>query len=884
MHSIKIRIPIINFDKIRAARANRELTRRMRTLLSGLESPYRRIDWTSDDGSIQSQTLPTEVATIVQNVLSEAGLKCTLNASSEEGRSTITINCSPNELNVQDILSEHRKKILSSVVLSQDETLIKELVDSVSTAWEKLSKPSEDAFNILRDAPPIVIQLAEKIDELFIGMKSSTTKKTTSETAVLSSVHYTNLFINLMMKASPDLFRFVFKKTPLGPIFIAGYQIADDVFYSKKWIAGRKKHQKALFSTGMQIQLFSEMYDSLSKILTDRIESKINQLRGYTNLNDQQITDLIDNNQTELLDSTSDEAKTLYSEIIELKNSLINAEKSTKELTTELRKKASRLNTAQQVMMTTKHIDRIFNLAFIAFGIGAFFFPPLAIPAIIIGVGKSITRKRLEDRIRTATQIVQGIYDIDSNIVLTKGENKAAVDRSQDLKKMTLQYAPVAVVGIKLGLTQKRSFDRTKNKIRSNPEYTLYIAETFSYKELDVKSTRGTIRGQIDAYSFTCRHLIFHLGIIQGRDLNGNLPSAHPLHPPYIHNISELKDLINTWSENLIQQIHDQQLNPGYGKNSYFSGAQIRTIRELHSNAINYIESYQNRINALDRKEVDKDGNPIPLSHFDMDYAKSAHESILDEVHALRSIIDNKTRDQTVKNASVIIERLENRMNLLMNYCDKCPDQSHREMFNRWKDIYKIHILSLKKYTNPTTVKKTSSQKSPSEKLRGIEVQPSDNKQVFVTVHHPRGFESRTAMVNRLKEHISEQKQQAQKEQKTELVLLPVAKVSTKALFHYKGNFWKMMWLVRGIDRAIESVELTMKNKDTIGAEINPKNQLALLNFYKKQLNKIVAYRDAFTFSKSGQDIVFKHIDKAIKKVDALIEKTEHQISQLPNR
>ncbi len=879
MHSIKIRIPVINLDKIRAARANRELTRKMQTLLSGLESPYRRINWTSGDSTIQSQTLPTEVVKSVQKVLSDAGVKCTISGTNEDNRSIITIDSTASDLNVQEILSEHRKKVLSSTELSEDEQGTKELVKAVSSAWDELSKPSEDVYNILRDAPPIIIHLAEKMDELFLGMKSSTTKRSTPETAVLSSVYYSNLFVNLLAKASPDLFRFVFKKTPIGPIFIAGYQIADDVFYAKKWMAGRDQHQLALSSTGKQVQFFWEMYDALSKILTARIETKKNQLAALTPLNNQQITDLVDNNQTELPNSYSEEAKTLYSEIIELKNNLKNAEKSTKELTRELRKKASRLNTAQQVMMTTKHIDRIFNIAFIGFGIGAFFFPPLAIPATIIAIVKGTTRKKLEDRIRTGTQIVQGIYDIDSNIVLTKGENKAAAKKSQDLKKMTLQYAPVALVGVKLGLGKKRFYERTKKLIRSTPEYTLYIPETFSYKRLDVNSTRRQIRGQIDGYELTCRQLNFHLGIIQERDLKGNFPDDHSLHPPYIHNINELKDLINAWSDNLIKEIHDQQLNPGYGKNSYFSDNKIRTIKALRDDALDNITWYQNRIEALDRKDVDRE----KVSQFDMHYAKSAHDSIIEEFDALNSVLNKKTTEQSVENASAIIERLEKRVRSLLNYCDKCPDKSHGSTFESWNEELNTKLNSLKQNMEHKKVKKTSPAKSPSEKARGIDVLPSENNQVFTTVQHARGFESRSTMMDRLKERIAEKKQEAKNDKKTELVLLPVAKVSSKALFHYKGNFWKMMWLVRGIDRAIESVELTMKNKDTLGAEINPKNQLALLNFYKKQLEKIVDHRESFTFSKSGQGTVLKHLDRAMTKVDALIADTQRQIPKPPS-
>lgn len=880
MTEVKIRIPIINIEKIRAARANRELTRKMQILLSGIDSPYRRINWESVDQKIHSQSLPTAVATTVQKILEEAGVKCRTQKIENTDQSTIIINSSEENLDIQDILNQYRNKQLEEAEITEDVKELKEFVETISTSWKELSTTSEDLFNILRDAPPIIIELAEKLDELFIGMKSSTTKRSTSETAVLSTVYYSNLFLNLLTKATPDLVRFAFKKTPIGPIFIAGYQLASDAFYANKWIAGREQLHTAHYTSAEQVQLFAQMYESLYEIVIIRINTKQQQIKAITNFTDEEISNLVDNNQTELLNEHPPAARALYDEITELKTGLKNAENSTKELTKELRKKASRINTAQQVMMTTKHIDRIFNIGFIALGIASVFFPPLAIPATIIAIVKGATRKQLEDRIRTGTQIVQGIYDIDDNVVISNGKNRAAINKIKDLMKINLQYAPPALAGVKLGIRQQSTYDKTKQLIRSNPEYTLYLPGTFSYKQLGTNATRSQIRGQIDAYSDTCRQLIFHLGIIQGIDLNGN-PTGEHIHPPYIHNINELKDLINAWSENLVQQIHDQQLNPPrFGRNSYFSDAQLKTIRELHFDAINYIENHQNRVEDLDRKEVDKDGKPIPLPYFDMKYAKKAHESILDEIVALRSILNNKKSEQQVKNATAIVERLEKRINLSMNYCDKCPYKPHQKTFRIWKDELESELRVIKKELEPAQSKKESRKKSVSEKQRGIEVEASDNQQVFLTVHHARGFESRKGLVNRLQKHIAEKKEGAEKDKKTELVLLPVAKISSKTLYHYKGNFWKMMWLVRGIDRALESVELTMKHKETIGAEINPKNQLALLNFYKEQLEKINNYRKSFTFSKSGQETVMKRVDNAIKKVDALILITQQQISR----
>ncbi len=882
MSPIRIRIPIINIEKIRAARANRELTRTMQKLLSGIDSPYRRINWSANATSVQSQSLPKEVAASVQQVLSKTGLKCSTQNLEDSDRFIIVIQSTKEDLDIPALLSNHSQTALATTELPEEAQQFKELAESISSAWNELSKSSEDIFNILRDAPPIIIQVAEKMDELFIGMKSSTTKRSTSESAVLSSVYYTNLFINLLSKSAPDLFRFAFKKTPVGPIFIAGYQLADDLFYARKWVAGREEHQSALISSGQKIQFFSELYESLATVINDRIDTKIKQLQDLTKLSDQEMSDLVNNAQTQLLLPQPVEASILYQDIIELKDMLKTAEKTTKELTTELRKKGSRLNTAQQVMMTTKHINRAFNITFIALGIAAFFFPPLAIPATIIAVAKGATSKKLEDRIRTATQIVQGIYDIDDHIVLSAGKNKTAINKSKTLKAMNLEYAPVAILGAKLGIRQKNTYERTKQLIHSNPEYTLYIPETFSYKQLDVKATRREIRGQVDAYSLTCRQLIFHLGIIQGRDLEGNLPvgGINPLHPPHIHNINEIKDLINDWSENLIQQIQDQQLNPPrFGKNSYFCDAQIRQIRELHSNAINFIDSYQNRINALDRQELDQNARPIQLSYFDMNYAKNAHKSIIDEIIALRSILDIKKPEQRVKNADSVIERLENRIHSLMNYCDKYPDKKHQETFNMWKEMLEKELSLLKKNIEHTKVEKKSPQKTASEKLRGIEVEASDHNQLFVTVHHARGFESRKAIVDRLKERISENQQEAEKDKKTELVLLPVTKVSNKALFHYKGDYWKMMWMVRGVDRAIESVEITLKNKESLGAEINPKNVLSLLEFYKKQLEKINDYSGNFTFSKTSQSIVKKRVEQALDKVNHLIADVQHQMT-----
>ena len=59
-----------------ASQANKDLTHKMQTVLSGLESPYRKIEWKIDaTQAIQSQTLPKAVAEIVQTFLNDAGLK-----------------------------------------------------------------------------------------------------------------------------------------------------------------------------------------------------------------------------------------------------------------------------------------------------------------------------------------------------------------------------------------------------------------------------------------------------------------------------------------------------------------------------------------------------------------------------------------------------------------------------------------------------------------------------------------------------------------------------------------------------------------------------------------------------------------------------------------
>lgn len=877
MPKFKLRVPKIDINKIRAAQADRELTRRMKKLLSGLESPYRRINWNWDNKEMRSQELPTEVASRIQQVFTDAGIDCSIQYSEDIEKSNIIIDTSEQHIDIKKILADHRQKVLDSTVIPDELKQQKELVRLISETWDEISTPNEDIFNILRDAPPALIQFAEMIDELFIGMKSSTTKSSTSETAVLHAVNVSNFALRLIAKSSPDLFRFIYKKTPIGPIFIAGYQLASDLFFARKWMQRRDEHLKTLFTAARRVEFINQMYETLSAFINDRIATKKSELQDLAQLKNDEMNELLDNNNTALLEGQPEEAKKLYDEIIELKDNLKKAEKSTKELTRELRKKASRQNTAQQVMMTMKHIDRIFNIAFIVFGIAAFFFPPLVVPTTIIAVAKAVTRKKLEDRIRMGTQIVQGIYDIDDQIVLTNSANNTALERSKELKKMTLEYAPVAIVAVK-GIRLKSMFEKTLQNIRSNPEYTLYIPESFSYKQLGINATRRQIRGQVDAYSLACRQLIFHLGIIQGRDMNGNLTGEH-IHPPHIHNIDALEDLLNDWSENLIQQIQDQQLNPPqYGKNSYFSDAQIQSIRELHSNAINYIDAYKNRIDVLDRKELDKDGNLIKLGYFDMGYAQKAHISIIDEINAYKKIIEHKTPEQTIKNADALIERLANKMNSLMNYCDKCPTTAHNETFEQWKKEFQEELLSLKQQMEHKKRIKTTPQKTSSERIRGINLEPSKNNQIFVTVHHARRFENRKAMLERLKENIAEKKESASNGQKTELVLLPVAKVTKKALFHYKGNYWKMMWLVRGIDRAIESVELTIKNKDTINAEINPKNQLAILNFYKEQLEKIQTHSDSFTFSKSGQEAVKKHTERALVRVNFLIEETQKHI------
>ncbi len=882
---LKIRITEFNFAKIKAARANRQITRKMQILLNGLESDYRRIQWEVKDSAIRSQLLPNSVAANVQSVLKEAGLNCSIIQAAEKGRSTIIISTAEDEIDVKKLIAEHQRKALEEMKVPEDAMIIKELANTINTTWREQSRPAEDVFNILRDAPLILIELAEKIDDLFMGFKSSTTKKSTAETTTLSSVYYTNLFINMFCKASPDLFRLIFKKIPIGPVFIAGYQIINDAFYARKWKEGREQHEVALLTSAEKAKVITAMCEAVIQFLDFQIQNKENELTSLITLNTSELKNLEEMRRQQKLEALPndkrDKAIALVDEIRELQKYREQALESTKNLSVNLRQKASRINVAQQVMMATKHIDRIFNIAFIGLGIATFFFPPLAIPATIIAIGKGLTRKKLEDRIRTGTEIVQGIYDTDDSVVLTAGNNKAAIKKSKTIKKMVLHYAPVAVVSIKLGIRRKATYARTKKVIRKNPQYILYLPDSFSYQPLGLEATPRQIRGQVDSYSMTCRELIFHLGMIEGRDLNGKLPTPpSPLHPPHITNINEIRDMINDWAENLIQQIRDQQINPQSSRNSYFTDKQIETIKAMRDDAMIKIDAYQFRLEELDTKTDE----PVRVSQFDHDYAIAMRESIYQEIFALREIAKNKTNEQSIANIDQIKERLNNRIDALANYCMKCPDRIKRNNYGIAMKSLKHDAMNVINDMQVKKVKKAPKKMNPTKKNLGYEVSEDSKKnQVFVPVHHHRFFESRSAMVNKYKEHIAKKRAQSESTLPAELVLLPVSKVSSKALFEYKNSYWKMIWLVRGINRAVESIDLTLKNKGKIGAEMNPKNLEKLLNFYKEQLEKINAHSKNFTFSAYGQNVVKKRVEQTINRIENLIRENQQQHPQPPN-
>jgi hypothetical protein len=870
---------IFSAEERQARRADADFTRTMQSLLVGIESPYRKISWKIiSENSLESQALPQDVATEVQVILNKAGLNCAAFPIEDTKQYCIKISSTVKDIKLHELIAKHKESAISEMDVSEDLKLVKSIVSTIDATWNELNSPKKDLFNLLRIAPPVLVELAEAIDDYLVGLKIMNMQRSSTETAVLSPMYYSNLFLNIFARGSPELFKIAFKETPIGPLFIAGYQIVSDAFYTKRWQEGRAKHLQAQFTSGDETRLFSSWHQMIHQTLSMSLDKKVDQIRELSGLNHIQMIDLMQNNNLLLIEglwpSEQEEVQRLLEGIKAIKDSLVEVDQAMKSLTKELRKKASRLNTEQQVLMATKHFDRMFNLAFICLSIGAFFFPPLAIPTVILSIGTGLTRKTIIDQFQTGASIVQGLYEVDNHIVLSKGANRKAKRKAINVKKMNLEYTPPALVGMKLGSNTKHTIKRTQKLIQKNPEYTLYIGDSFHYTPLGVKAKRSEIRGQIDSFSLTCRNLIFHLGIIQGRDANGDLlQGAYPQHPPYIHNIEALKNLIEVWKKNLIVQIHDQQLNPQHGKNSYFSDKQIKTLEALYDEAKYYIDDYQNTLAQLDRKEY-----PKAVQNFDMKFVEVTHQSILDEIKALKSIVENKDEEQRVINADSITMRLNQRLNNLMNYCDKCPDPIQKEKLSQWKAELETEINELNKNMSTFTQKKVKFKKSTFEKSApethfGIRIQPSSNEQIFLTVQHPRFHESRNAMISRLKLHVEQRKDASlQEEKKAELVLLPVSKVTDSALFSYKGSYLKMIWLIRSIDRALESIELTLKNKDQIRVEINPENLKSLIEFYRNQLDKINDYRSSFTFSQTGKNIVVKKLNQSIQRTEALLE------------
>jgi hypothetical protein len=920
--------------KIQESRINTAITKRMQTLLSGLESPYRKISWKFDLStsesrtefndvfdspftnehitqaksalsqtklSIYSQPLTEAAVKEVASILARNGITCSYTEDTQEAnRWIIKIDSPAQILNPHEIISQHRHLVLNASEFSEETLATKVLMDAITTATEEFSTTSKSFYNTIGITPPILAKLGNAIDEVFPGLKNQK-MRTSTEKGMLYPIYFGKIFLSLFSKASPELFQLAFKQTPLGPIFTAAYQIVNEVFFITKWQSGREELLNAQFTTGERCKYFAELYKAAYNLMVNRINVKMLGLKAITGQDDKSIFDYIVNSQGDILAGLSNEAREnaqgLINDIQDLSDSITDSKTATEDLIKQLRTKASRLNSKQQVLMATKHFERIFNTLFIGLSIAAFFVPPLAIPVIILSIAKTGVRKVLESRIRTGTQIVQGIYDIDNNIIVSKGNNKAAIRKSKNVKKMFLQYTPVAIIAIKFGIGKNRSYERTLKLIRDNPEYTLYIPDAFKYQALDVNAKRSEIRGQIDAFSLTCQQLIFHLGIIQGKHLDGSasLTAAGFPHPPIIHNINALKDQIDLWSENLQQQIRDQMINPQSGKNSYFTEQQSATIQNLQQNAKMCIEAYQHQVESLDSDA----GGQVKVYQFDMDYADKTYAAILAETHALSEVVNLKSDEQSVINADIIKQRLDDRLSSLLNFCKKCSDESKKDKFAGWKKEIEDQISVLDDKISKVPERKL--RQIPSQHLEdaltiekdkinpeinmGLDIKSSGQKQVFMTVKHSRFFENRSAFINRLSEHLTDldENNDSVEKEKAELVLLPVAKVTSKVLFNFKGSYWKIMWLIRGIDRALESIEVTLNNKDKLGVDINPENIKTLIEFYKQQIEKIEDYRNEgkFSFSAMWHEKVRVNIEQCLERAESLHEKNQPEHVQV---
>lgn len=888
-----------------ASRINDHITRQLRNLLEGLGCEFVKFNWALDlndpkaiadfrevinsvshlrltseiiellgkrNLTIRSEKLLDNAAEKIVRILNERGF------SAEVDDDCVVINVIGKINEVEKIINAHQveQRKMPSALQNQpveeagfDTTqFVAETANFVNNTdtFRQIMTSIASKFPDMQDVFINADEASDKstgiLQQVFAGMflvAKIQENKLAAEELSLYSINAVESGFDLFRQFAPELFKASFKKTPFGPIFVAARQLVSELFFARDWQQGRNKHHEIRFNIGERCQHFAKLYHVIYQFIISQIREKIKMLRNMPNMEKCDVNSLL-----ATVSEQPPEIQQILYEINRLSASITTAKESFENLIKETRREASRLNTEQQVLMTTKHIDRAFNAMMIGLGVGAAFVPILGVPAAALALTKNIADKKIKAKIKSAVEIVQGIYETDNTIIISKKGLKQAIKKLEGINEVVLQYSPPVIDAFKL----TRSLRKTAIEIRNNPEYILNIPDAMKYKKLDSYAKPNEIQQQIGAFTLTCQQLQYHLQILLGQtgmQIDGADAFDAKVHQtPHIHNIGALMSLIREWSENLKIRMRDQRFNPDSKfYHSNFTHTKQTQIEEMVSLLDELHGNYQ-----LHRSEEVPD--PVFLGKL--------NDSIEDEIATLEKILENAV-NKNILNGNAILLRLKNRFDNLvtLSKMDYLNTIEHKDRQNHLKrridEIEKIisnnYLPQLKQIPPKHLQHAQSDQKTiPISELNlylGPGVKISKKPSITISIHHYRYFENRRAA----NETLSRQLSSKVTTDVTELYLTPVGEFNSGYLNN--AGFWKNIWLIRGINRAVEFVENIAKRASIHGPHIIPMNISHVLNQYKDQLT-LIQNHSHLHLSKFGSKIIKSQAIKSIESISRLLE------------
>ncbi|MDQ2993770.1 MAG: hypothetical protein M3R00_02335 [Pseudomonadota bacterium] len=884
-------------------RVNEYITKKMRALLEELGSEYVKIDWKIDLSTSEAKMAFKEIVQSHRNIrlmsemidaLSEKGIAIRSSKINDEATEHIQtrlmgqMTCVKVDGSLQ-ITSVAKLNHTEAIVNAQRIELIQSSPESLPSLPHPAAEPNvwEDrvltSHNVGRVRDLLTHTLAELpidlpegfavanelsaqgvgiLQQVFAGALLLAKIQENTLNAEDISHYFVNLgdsAFDLAKQFAPQAFNAAFKQTPFGPMFVAGRQITNEIFFAKAWHEGRAKHHELQFSIGERCEYFANLYQATYVFLIGRIREHITQLKALTGITDDKaIRELIDGK------NTHDAAiEKIIHEINELSHSITVAKSSVEHLINETRKEASRVNVDQQVLMTGKHIERLLNAVMLGLGVGAIFVPILSIPAAITGLTKNIAEVVVKKQAKKAVNLVQGIYEVDNLISANKATAAQAIKKMRTVKEILFQYSPPVIDAFRL----LRSYENTVKQIREHPEYTLNIPDAFAYRELDSYANPRDIIKQIEAFTLTCDQLEYHFRIIANTDAFDYVPE--------IRNIDALKKLVDDWSENLRRRMRDQEQSPDSRfLNKYFTEEKQREIANAHTNMQRFFDLY-----AAKQKAAREDDDTT---------LTKIYTSMVDEIETLNKILDHLEPGQEIINYDKTIANLQHRLELYQNRYKGYPT-THDNAFKflTWQYTLETRLYALQDRhpvkahvpPEPHVTAKHLKHAFSSENIRineidinlGPGIKHSARSHITVPIHHYRRFESRKAANELFSHHLASKA----RNQYTELYLTPVDKITKNLL--YKAGFWKNLWIIRGINRALEFVTHVINRVNLISPNILPVNLEKVLSDYHNQL-KLMRDNDQSHLSNFGRKIVQTQIDKAIAKITQLQSTIKLQI------